>query len=324
MPRKSEKHDVTFFTVSSSASRKRYVSAQLLSDSGTDQISATNVSTRALAASQTIPINEVLQEFSSQKEQLSVQNSQLSPELFNLQTLLEQPQTEPDWVIPGLLPVGVSLFAGPSRIDKPLLANQLGLSVATGTPFLDLFPVHQGQVVYLALAENRQQIRGRAVRLLNGQGGPTNFTVALKWAPFRESGLADLEDLLTTLSETRLIIVDPLELVLPLQPNQGYRARQHSQPVREPGFFLPLRELATRYSLSILLLHHLSEEWSANRSDPLAGLTPTGLTPASACNLLLTSTGRPHESLLHIAGSQIAERHLMLTCDPQQGRWCAA
>src|SRR5258708_35313705 len=84
------------------------------------------------------------------------------PHMLDLKHIIEQFMAEPDWIIPGLLPTGVSLLAGPPQIDKALLANQLGLSVATGTPFLAQFAVRQGGVLYLALAEDVQQVRERA------------------------------------------------------------------------------------------------------------------------------------------------------------------
>lgn len=320
MPRKSEKHDTTSFTVPS-VSRKRYVPSPL-SAPESDQLSARNASIIPLASPKATSMNASLKGFSSPEVQILERSGQALPELFNLQALLEQSPAEPEWIVTDLLPVGVSLLAGFPRIDKPLLAHQLGLSVATGSAFLSRFPVQQGRVLYLALTENFQQVCSRATRLLRGQRGASAFTVALKWASFRENGLADLEDAVTALADTRLIIVDPLELVLPLQPATSYRMRQPMLIAREPGFFLPLRELAMRYHMSILLLHHLAEEWSARLADPLAGSSSTGLTSASACNLLLMPTNRSDSYTLQIAGSQIEERRLTLTLNTQQGCWC--
>jgi hypothetical protein len=243
--------------------------------------------------------------------------AEATPELFSLQRLLEVQPAEPEWVVPGLLPIGVSVLAGPPQIDKPLLASQLGLSVASGQPFLDLFPVRQGPVLYLALAEHFRHIQGRALRLLGSQKLPEEFTYALKWSPFRASGLADLEDTLMSLGKARLIIVDPLEfLVTPPAPHA--RTRQGNASAREPGFFLPLRELAARYQVAILLLHHLPEDWPSSRADLLAGPGPLGLTPASACNLLLIPEGRPGRGSLHIAGAQVEEQRLSLA---NAGQW---
>lgn len=247
------------------------------------------------------------------------------PRIVSLPILLNQPVVEPDWIVPGLLPTGVSLLAGLARVDKPLLANQLGLSIATGIPFLKKFPVRQGQILYLALAESSIHVRGRAVNLLNDRRYPDNFHLAFQWSPFRQGGLADLEDTIASLDEPRLIIVDPLEFVQPLRNETGYgygsRSRYNSPPDAMLTFFLPLRELAARYDLAILLLHHLPEDWPANRRDPLAGLSPTGLTAASACNLLLTPRSDTRTCELHIAGLNVAERRLALVHDSTSGQW---
>lgn len=249
-----------------------------------------------------------------------------TPCIVSLPVLLDQPIAEPEWIVPDLLPTGVSLLAGPTRVDKPLLANQLGLSVATGLPFLQHYPVRQGCVLYLALAESSVHVRGRAVSLLSERSYPDNFHLAFRWSPFRQGGLADLEDTIASLNEPRLVIVDPLEFVQPLRNETGngygFRQRQNSAAADTAlTFFLPLRELAARYDLAILLLHHLPEDWPANRRDPLAGLSPTGLTAASACNLLLTPGNTSHACELHIAGVNVAERRLSLAYDGRGGQW---
>ena len=251
------------------------------------------------------------------------QHAVLLPEIFSLQSLLQQQLAESDWVIPGLLPTGVSLLASPPQVDKALLANQLGLSVASGMSFLGHFPACQGHVLYLALGEGLLNVRSRAARLLGEQEQPATFDLAMQWSPFRQNGLADLEDTIATLTNPRLIVIDPLEFVLPLQSSapQNYRVRQAQVPLQDLHFFIPLRELATRYHLAILLLHNLPDDWPTNRRDPLAGMSANGLTAASACNLVLTPAREAGSSILHIAGSEVEERRLSLAFDTRLGQW---
>ena len=247
------------------------------------------------------------------------------PMMVTMQTLLDQPLAQPDWIVHDLLPVGVSLLAGPTRVDKPLLANQLGLDVAVGRPFLGHFPLSRGRVLYLALAESALQVRRRARTLLDEEDCPENFYLAFQWLPLRQGGLADLEDTIGSLEGLRLVIVDPVEFVQPLRADPalsgGYRPREQRMTEVATGFFLPLNQLALRYKLAILLLHHLPEDWPVNRRDPLAGLSPTGLTPASACNLLLTPGANPCACALHFAGPGVLEQCLPLTFDYAQGCW---
>lgn len=245
------------------------------------------------------------------------------PALVSLPLLLRQPLAEPDWIVPGLLPVGVSLLAGPATVDKALLANQLGLSIACGLPFLRRYPVRQGRVLYLALAESSLQVRGRAASLLRQQSSPETFHLAFQWSPFRQGGLADLEDTMAGLEDLRLVIVDPLEFVQPLRHDggTGSRTRQGNFSEAALTFFVPLRELATRYNLALLLLHHLSDDRAHHQRDPLAGLSPTGLTAASACNLLMSPRADPHTCELHLAGVHVAERRLSLVYDSARGEW---
>ncbi len=244
--------------------------------------------------------------------------TQMPPELFSLQSLLGQSTDESEWVIPELLPTGVSLLAGPPQADKTLLASQLGLSVAAGLPFLKRFPAYQGHVLYLALAEDARRIRGRVMRLIYEQVCPNSFTLAFKWSPLRTSGLADLEDTLLALGDVRLVVIDPFMRLLPQPPTPNYRGRQASPTLAEPGFFLPLRELTTRFHLALLLLHHLPND---NHLDPLVGPSPTGLTPVSASNLLFTPGTCTSCATLHVASAKVEEKKLALTLDEQTRQW---
>jgi hypothetical protein len=249
-----------------------------------------------------------------------------APMMVTMQELLDQSPAQADWIVHDFLPVGVSLLAGPARVDKPLLANQLGLDVAAGHPFLGRFPLSRGRVLYLALAESALQVRRRARTLLHGASCPGGLYFTFRWLPFRQGGLADLEDTIASLDGLRLVIVDPVEFVQPLRADptlsNGYRMREQRTTEMATGFFLPLNQLALRYRLAILLLHHLPEDWPSNRRDPLAGLSPTGLTPASACNLLLMPGTDPCACVLHFAGPSVPEQRLPLAFDAAQGCWC--
>lgn len=245
------------------------------------------------------------------------------PTVISLPLLLRQPLAEPDWIVPGLLPVGVSLLAGPVSVNKALLANQLGLNVASGTPFLHRYPVCQGRVLYLALAESSVQVRGRALNLLNQQRSPEAFHLAFQWSPFRQGGLADLEDTIASLEGLRLVIIDPLEFVQPLRHESSVASRWRQASFSETAlsFFVPLREIAARYKLALLLLHHLVDERAHHQRDPLAGLSPTGLTAASACNLLMSPRADAQRCELHLAGVHVAERRLHLVYDSARSEW---
>ncbi len=58
------------------------------------------------------------------------------------------------WMVPGLLPDGLTLLAGKPKMGKSWLALELAIAVATGGVALGQIPVEPGDVLYLALEDN--------------------------------------------------------------------------------------------------------------------------------------------------------------------------
>ena len=56
------------------------------------------------------------------------------PKAISAEELLSTPLPPVKWIIPGLLPAGLALFAGPSKAGKSWLALWLCLQIAQGNP----------------------------------------------------------------------------------------------------------------------------------------------------------------------------------------------
>src|SRR5215218_680003 len=62
-------------------------------------------------------------------------------------------------VVQGILYVGVTLFAGKPKIGKSWMMLALALAVVTGSTIFGNTSVQQGEVLYLALEDNRRRLR---------------------------------------------------------------------------------------------------------------------------------------------------------------------
>lgn len=56
------------------------------------------------------------------------------PKAITAEELLSTPLPPVKWIIPGLLPAGLALFAGPSKAGKSWLTLWLCLQIAQGNP----------------------------------------------------------------------------------------------------------------------------------------------------------------------------------------------
>src|SRR5215207_4661953 len=83
---------------------------------------------------------------------------------------LDLPPVAP--VVQDLLYEGVTLLAGKVKMGKSWMMLDLALAVATGGEALGRIPVQQGEVLYLALEDNRRRLQGRIRKLLAGREVP--------------------------------------------------------------------------------------------------------------------------------------------------------
>jgi len=113
---------------------------------------------------------------------------------------------EPVWVVPDLLPAGLSLLAGRPKQGKSFLALQLAVAFGTGGVFLDR-PVPHGRALYIALEDSARRLQGRVL----GMRAPSDARVdfAFTWPDLSGEGLDALEDRIMA-DGLRLVVVDTL------------------------------------------------------------------------------------------------------------------
>ena len=94
-------------------------------------------------------------------------------------------------VIDGLLNCGLYIFSGAPKIGKSFLVLQMAYSIATGQPIWD-YPVHQGDVLYLALEDNYCRLQERLAKMF-GEKATENLYLAVRSKKIQE-GLVDQID----------------------------------------------------------------------------------------------------------------------------------
>ena len=65
------------------------------------------------------------------------------------------------FAVPGLIPEGCSILAGRPKLGKSWLALDIALAVARGSYCLGDLQCEQGEVLYLALEDNKRRLRSR-------------------------------------------------------------------------------------------------------------------------------------------------------------------
>jgi len=237
--------------------------------------------------------------------------------ISNLHTLMNSPRNAPRWVVKELLPEGVALLCGKPKKGKSWLALLIGLCVAMGIPVLGHHTV-QGDVLYLGLEDGPSRMQLRTHKLLCRLGVfeepvPSNFDWGSHWPLLEYGGLSAIETWLTDHPCARLVIIDVFARVRSEGSSGGY--------LEDYWAVVPLKELAEKYHVCILLVHHLRKKSgsSGEYGDEISG--STGLSGAADLTLVLKRAQGSTIAHLHTSGRDIEEETLCIQFDELSGLW---
>lgn len=180
---------------------------------------------------------------------------------MTLANLLDGP-TDIEWVVEPFIPPSASgLLAGNSGIGKTWLSLDMGLSIASGTPWLGRFKVQQGPVLIVDEENSELLLRVRLRKLLRGHGLdadelPLYFLIgkAVNLSPLKYSSGA----LVPTQSYDQLLeTVGQLEPVLVIFDSLTRCHRANENSANEmAAVFANVKTLMDTTGASCLLNHH--------------------------------------------------------------------
>jgi hypothetical protein len=218
------------------------------------------------------------------------------------------------FVVPGLLPEGVTLLAGKPKLGKSWLGFSMAVGVASGGVVLGTKQVERGDALYLALDDNERRLQKRLGKLLAGNEAPKGLHISTEWPRLDEDGEEELEDWLKQHPETRLVVVDVLKRVRP-RP-----ARHQSIYDADYESLEALHALANEHGIAVLCIHHLRKAGADDPLDEISG--STGLSGAADGVLLLKRDRGRGDAYLHVDGRDIEEpAELALTWNPNTASW---
>jgi hypothetical protein len=70
-----------------------------------------------------------------------------------------------EWIVDGVIPEGLTVFAGQSKIGKSWFLLQMAICVAMNRRFLKSFDTNKYEILYLALEDNERRMKSRLQRL---------------------------------------------------------------------------------------------------------------------------------------------------------------
>ena len=238
------------------------------------------------------------------------------PKTFTAAELMAEDLPEVRWVVPDVLPEGVTFLAGKPKLGKSWMVMGLSLAVATGGVALGTKRVERGEVLHLALEDNRRRLQRRLDLLLTGDA-PGGMHLNLDWPRADEGGVGALDSWLGEHPDCRLVVIDTLSR---FKPRATGRRTQYDE---DRDAVDPLGPVAAEHEVAILLVHHLRETESDDPLDMITG--SAGLTGGVDGALVLKRQRGRADAFLHVDGRDIEKpTELALRFDPDAAPWSIA
>jgi hypothetical protein len=99
---------------------------------------------------------------------------------------------EPRFIVPGLIPEGLTILAGKPKTGKSLLAYGLCYSLATGQPALGTIRVDQCETLYLSLEDQKSRLNAKLSKIRGGNPATNQIHFAFQWPRMDQGGIESL------------------------------------------------------------------------------------------------------------------------------------
>src|SRR5215212_5594962 len=116
------------------------------------------------------------------------------PQGMTAAELMEMEFEPTRWVVPEVLPEGVTLLVGKPKKGKSWMGLGLCEAIATGGVAFGVKHVEQGDTLYLALEDNPKRLQKRLRKILEGRPAPNRMHVDTRWPRVREGGAERLDE----------------------------------------------------------------------------------------------------------------------------------
>lgn len=214
----------------------------------------------------------------------------------------------PAWVVPGLIPEGLSILAGAPKQGKTFFAFQLASALSRGGTFLGK-RVDRTETLAVFLEDSAARIQRRFHKTGLHAGEALSF--AHTWGT-GEDALLMLAQYLSIRPETKFIIVDTLGCVKP----KGAEFNSYDDMY---SFLKSIGDFCRTFGVSVLVIAHLKKSEETDWLMRIGG--SAGITGGTDTNLVLERTRGEADAVLHVNGREVEESDFALRFNRETCTW---
>lgn len=220
----------------------------------------------------------------------------------------EYPPTK--WVVCGLIPEGLTMLAGPSKLGKSLWAIQLCTSVADGTSFLGQYDCTQSKALYVTWEDPERRVKERCESI--NDCVPTNF--GLVYCPeINGKELSWLNYWLDSSQDLKLIVFDTVAY---LREDPSAKGDIYLKDVK---FFKPFHKIANDRNVSILFITHMNQ--NEKLTDTFSRIQGSTGQIGTVDTVLVMEGNRNGKATLSGAGRDLPSFSITMGLDEETMRW---
>ena len=213
------------------------------------------------------------------------------------------------WAVDGFLPSGCTILAGSPKVGKSILALHLAIGVAIGGKVLGDIEVQQGDVLYLALEDNKRRLKERILGSdLDKDDKLDRLTLTTQVPRQHEGGIEYIEWWLEEHPDARLVIIDTLQKFRKLLSGKGSMYAEDYESISQ------IKAVADKWNVPILIIHHLKK--AKEEDDWLNEFSGSQGIAGSADTLFALKRQRTdNHAVLHRTGRDVEEKNFSMRLD---------
>lgn len=227
---------------------------------------------------------------------------------YDGQWLSEQSFRPIEYIVPGLIPEGLTFIVAPPKIGKSWFVLDLALACSEGGRFLGI-DVSQRPVLYLALEDGPRRLQSRG-HMLGVRNFPAGVTFVNQVRPADALGLMR-EYMTENAGRMPLVVVDTLAKVKPDRPPSA-ESYQHDYMVSAA-----LKSVADEYDGAVTVVHHNRKAASEDFVESVSGTQ--GITGAADTIIVIRRPRNEAQGELHVTSRDGMEGAYGVTF--ADGRW---
>lgn len=221
--------------------------------------------------------------------------------------LFDMEMKGPNWLIKDLIPKGLTIIGGRSKVGKSYFLMNLVIPFVQKKYIFSEFRARKGQVLYLSLEDPKKRFieRMREIDPDPDRDKLNDLHPYFQWEKLKKGGITQIKHWLEKQKRPKLVIIDTIAKVWDQKTSTG-GGRMYAE---EYNIFSPLSELAKEYDISIIVTIHTTKTKAADPFDQILG----GMgTQANADNLIVISNeiNEAGKKKFSIRGKDIDEQHL--------------